>query len=126
MGEKLGDDYITKHGKDITVKRACFRYTDRFLDKQYTRHLIHTVSLNESITSAPITIPEDEPKADENAFDSLIAKMKLTTVEYEILCAYMAGITYIEISRLMNVNPTTIWRRKMSIQKKYMRAFNSL
>ena len=112
MGEKLGDDYITKHGKVITVKRACFRYTDRFLDKQYTRHLIHTVSLNESITIEHITIPEDEPKADENAFDRLIEKMQLTTVEYETLCAYMAGITYIEISRLMNVNPTTIWRRK--------------
>ena len=29
-GEKLGDDYITKHGKVITIKRACFRYTDSF------------------------------------------------------------------------------------------------
>ena len=95
MGEKLGDDCITKHGKVITIKRACFRYTDRFLDKQYTRHLIHTVSLNEDITSESIIIPDDEPKADETAFDSLIVKMKLTTVEYEALCAYMAGITHI-------------------------------
>lgn len=126
MGEKLGDDYITKHGKVITVKRACFRYTDRFLDKQYTRHLIHTVSLNEEITSELVKIPDEEPKDEDAAFDSLIAKMKLKPKEYETLCAYMAGITYIEISRFMNVNPTTIWRRKMNIKKKYILATNSL
>lgn len=48
--------------------------------------------------------------------------MKLTAVEYETLCAYMAGLTYCEIARIMEVNRTTIWRRQNSIRKKYMSA----
>ena len=54
--------------------------------------------------------------------DRLVAKMKLTAVEYETLCAYMAGLTYSEIARIMEVNRTTIWRRQNSIRKKYMSA----
>ena len=58
--------------------------------------------------------------------DGLITKMKLTAAEYETLCAYMAGLTYLEVTRLLNVNRTTIWRRRMSLQRKYALATNSL
>ena len=72
------------------------------------------------------TILDDEQKSDYTAVDGLIAKMKLTTVEYETLCAYMAGLTYLEVTCLLNVNRTTIWRRRMSLQKKYALATNIL
>lgn len=52
--------------------------------------------------------------------------MKLTAAEYETLCAYMAELTYLEVTRLLNVNRTTIWRRKMNLQRKYVLATNSL
>lgn len=126
IGEKLGDDYTTKYGKTITIKSACFRHTDRYLDKQYTAHITHTISLDERITAEPETILDDEQKNDYTVVDGLIAKMKLTAAEYETLCAYMAGLTYLEVTRLLNVNRTTIWRRKMSLQRKYELATNSL
>ena len=126
IGEKLGDDYTTKYGKTITIRSACYRCADNYLQKQYTRHLSNTISLDERITAEPETILDDEQKNDYTAFDGLVAKMKLTAVEHETLCAYMAGLTYLEVTRLLNVNRTTIWRRRMSLQRKYELATNSL
>lgn len=123
IGEKLGDNYTTKYGKVVTIRSACFRCADNYLEKQYSRHIINTVSLDERITAEPETILEDEHKNDYTVVDGLIAKMKLTAVEYETLCAYMAGLTYLEVTRLLNVNRTTIWRRQNRIRQKYMTAF---
>ncbi len=52
--------------------------------------------------------------------------MKLTAAEYETLSILMAGFTMLQIGRMLNVNRTTIWRSKMSLQKKYALATNSL
>lgn len=125
IGEMLGDICITKYGKATTIRSACFRCADNYLEKQYTRHIINTVSLDERITAEFETILDDEQKNDYTVVDGLIAKMKLTAVEYETLCAYMTGLTYLEVTRLLNVNRTTIWRRKMSLQRKYFLATNA-
>ena len=44
--------------------------------------------------------------------------MNLTQGEYDVLCAYMSGLSNIEIAKLLNVNRTTIWRRRKIIQQK--------
>lgn len=124
MGKRLDDVYVTKTGRKITIKQACFRYTDRYLDKQYTRHMANTVSLNEKIATKLETMPDNEQKNDYTAFDGLISKMKLTAVEYETLSILMAGFTMLQIGRILNVNRSTIWRRQNSIRKKYMQATN--
>lgn len=56
IGKKLGDNYTTKYGKVVTIKSACYRCADNYLQKQYTRHIANTVSLNERITAEPETI----------------------------------------------------------------------
>ena len=96
------------------------------MQKQYTRHLSNTISLDERITSESETILDDEQKNDYTAVDGLIAKMKLTAAEYETQSILMAGFTMLQIGRMLNVNRTTIWRRKMSLQKKYALATDSL
>lgn len=126
IGKRLGDRYTTTRGNVISIKQACFRFTDRYLDKQFTIHLAHTTAINDSVASSRITFIDDESNNDYTAVDALMAKMKLTAVEYETLCAYMAGLTYLEVTRLLNVNRTTIWRRRMSLQRKYALATNSL
>lgn len=126
MGKRLDDVYVTKTGRKITIKQACFRYTDRYLDKHYTRHMVNTVILNEKIASTLETIPTDEQKNDYTAFDGLISKMKLTAVEYETLSILMAGFTMLQIGKILNVNRSTIWRRQNSIRKKYLQATNAL
>ncbi len=120
IGKRLGDNYTTTRGNVISIKQACFRFTDRYLDKQFTRHLAHTTAINDSVVSSHITFIDDESNSDYTAVDALIDKMQLTQGEYDVLCAYMSGLTYLEVTQLLNVNRTTIWRRRMSLQRKYM------
>ena len=122
IGEKLGDNCITKYGKVASIKSACYRCADNYLQKQYTRHMATTISLDERIISEPVKTFDEEQENDYTVVDGLISKMKLTAAEYETLCAYMAGLTYLEVTRLLNVNRTTIWRRQNSIRKKYLLA----
>lgn len=126
MGKRLDDVCVNKTGRKITIKQACFRYTDRYLDKQYTRHMANTVSLDEKIAIKLETMPDNEQKNDYTAFDGLISKMKLTAVEYETLSILMAGFTMLQIGRILNVNRSTIWRRQNSIRQKYLQATNAL
>ena len=53
IGEKLGDNYTTKYGKIVTIKSACYRCADNYLQKQYTSHIANTISLDERITAEP-------------------------------------------------------------------------
>ena len=122
IGEKLGDNYTTKYGKVVTIKSACYRCADNYLQKHYTRHLSNTISLDEQIATEPETILDDGQKNDYTAFDGLISKMHLTAVEQETLSILMAGFTMLQIGKILNVNRTTIWRRQNSIRKKYLQA----
>ena len=126
MGKRLDDAYHTKTGRKITIKQACFSVADRYLAKNYVAPMLNTISLKEQITTEPETILDEEQKNDYTAFDGLISKMKMTAVEHETLSILMAGFTMLQIGKILNVNRTTIWRRRMSIQRKYAFATNSL
>lgn len=119
IGKRLGGNYTTTRGNVISIKQACFRFTDRYLDKQFTRHLAHTTAISDSVASSHMTFIDDESTNDYTAVDTLIERMNLTQSEYDVLCAYMSGLTYLEVTNLLNVNRTTIWRRRMILQKKY-------
>ncbi len=124
IGKRLGGNYTTTRGNVISIKQACFRFTDRYLDKQYTRHLAHTTVINDSVASSHITFIDDESNNDYTAVDALVERMQLTQGEYDVLCAYMSGLTYLEVTQLLKVNRTTIWRRRMKLQKKYLLSTN--
>ena len=126
MGKKLDDVYVTKTGKKITIKQACFSVADRYLAKNFVSPMLNTTSLNEQIATEPETILDDEQKNNYTAFDGLISKMHLTAVEYETLSILMAGFTMLQIGKMLNVNRTTIWRRQNSIRKKYLRETNNI
>lgn len=122
MGKRLDDIYVTKTGRKITIKQACFSVADRYLAKNFVNPMLNTISLNEQITTEHETMLDEEQKNDYTTFDGLISKMKLTSVEYETLSILMAGFTMLQIGKILNVNRTTIWRRQNSIRKKYMAA----
>lgn len=119
IGEKLCDDYTTKYGKVVTIKSACYRCADNYLQKQYTCYMANTISLDKQIMSEPETTLDGELKNDYAVVDGLISKMHLTAVEHEMLSILMAGFTMLQLSKILNVNRTTIWRRQNSIRKKY-------
>lgn len=126
MGKRLDDVYITKTGRRITVKQACFSVADRYLAKNYIAPMLNTISLKEQISTEYDSTLDDEQKNDYTAFDGLISKMHLTVVEYETLSILMAGFTMLQIGKILNVNRTTIWRRQNSIRKKYMATLEQL
>lgn len=123
IGKQLGDTYITARGKVITIKQACFRFVDRYLDKQYTRHLAHATVIDDNVMSSSTTFINDDSNNDYTAVDTIIETMHLTPTEYETLSAYMSGLPHIEIARFLNVNRTTIWRRREHIIMKYSNCF---
>lgn len=118
IGKRLGDNYTTTRGNVISIKQACFRFTDRYLDKQFARHLAHITAISDSVASSHISFIDDESDNDYTAVDTLIERMHLTQGEYDVLCAYMSGLTYLEVTQLLDVNRTTIWRRRMKLQDK--------
>lgn len=61
IGKKFGDNYTTTRGNVISIKQACFRFTDRYLDKQFTRHLAHTIAINDSVVSPHIFLSKMNP-----------------------------------------------------------------
>lgn len=124
IDKRLGGNYTTTRGNVISIKQACFRFTDRYLDKQFTRHLAHTTAISDSIASSHITFIDDESNNDYTAVDALVERMNLAQGEYDVLCAYMSGLTYLEVTQLLKVNRTTIWRRRMKLQKKYLLSTN--
>ena len=124
IGKRLGENYTTTRGNVISIKQACFRFVDRYLNKQYTRHLMHTTAIDEAATASTITFIDDESNNDYIDVGALIERMHLTQGEYDVLCAYMSGLSNIEIAKLLNVNRTTIWRRKNSFCKKYLQIPN--
>lgn len=117
--KQLGDKYTTARGKIISIKQACFRFVDRYLDRQYTFHLTHAIAVEDNIASSPITLIDDDSNKDYTAVDALIKAMHLTPAEYETLSSYMSGMSNIEIAESLNVNRTTIWRRRNAIMSKY-------
>ena len=121
MGKRLDDVYITKTGRKITIKQACFSVADRYLAKNYVAPMLNTTSLNEQIMTEPVTTLDDEQKNDYTAFDGLISKMHLTAVEHETLSILMAGFTMLQIGKILNVNRATIWRRKKKLLEKYVK-----
>lgn len=123
IGKQLGDTYITACGKAITIKQACFRFADIYLDKQYTRNLMRTTVIDEATTASAITFINDNSNNDYTSVDTIIETMHLTPTEYETLSAYMSGLSHIEIAELLNVNRTTIWRRRERIAVKYSNCF---
>lgn len=119
IGKRFGGNYTTTRGNVISIKQACFRFTYRYLDKQYTRYLAHTTAIDEVTAASTITFIDDESNNDYTAVDAVIKAMHLTSAEYETLSAYMSNLSNIEITKLFNANRTTIWRRRNSIINKY-------
>ncbi len=69
-----------------------------------------------------ILFSEENDCVNYTEYDTIISNMKLKKGELDTLNCYMAGMTYCEIARFLNVNFSTICRRRQSLQRKYLQA----
>ncbi len=120
-GKRL-DDYYGKDGKgkDCNILYACYHIIDRYL-WQYCKKARQSVSLEENRD----TVEEIEYRSNEQdytKYDAIVEKMNLNQGEQATLDCYMAGMTYCNIAKFLEVDTSTIWRRRQSLIRKYMRA----
>ena len=110
-----------RKGELMTVRFACYRHALRYIEKEYLS-VFKTISIEEcSPADASIDFETQYEIEDYTKVDTVIHQMRLTIVEEETLNYYMAGLGFVEIAQMQNVNNTTVWRRRKSIQKKYQR-----
>ena len=122
IGHNL-DDLACQNRKGdlLTVRFACYRHALRYIEKEYLSPY-KTVSIEEcSPADASIDFETETEIEDYTKIDTIIHQMCLTVAETETLNHYMAGLGFVEIAQIQNVNNTTVWRRRKSIQKKYLR-----
>ena len=110
-----------RKGELLTVRFACYRHALRYIEKEYLSPY-KTVSIEEcSPADASIDFETQYEIEDYTKVDTIIHQMRLTVAETETLNYYMAGLGFVAIAQMQNVNNTTVWRRRKSIQKKYLR-----
>ena len=132
LGKKLSDLCIGKFGKPLPIRLACYRHLGRMLWKKYNKNAKYEVGgyEDQNLRHNELTIDPYAKQATEEAsyerYDRLIAKMALPDYEYETLLAMMSGMRMIDMKRYFNVDYTTIYRRKLRIQKKYLHAVSAL
>ena len=120
-GRRLDEPYGKDgKGKNCNILYACYHVVDRCLTK-YCKKIYTTVSLEEKIKQVE-EIPCRSVENDYTKYDRIVEKMHLKQGEQETLDCYMAGMTYFDIAKFLGVNSSTIWRRRMSLQKKYLQA----
>ena len=122
MGHNLDDLACqNRKGELLTVRFACYRHALRHIEKEYLSGY-KTISIEEcSPADASIDFETQYEIEDYSKVDTIIHQMRLTVAETETLNHYMAGLGFVEIAQMQNVNNTTVWRRRKSIQKKYQR-----
>ena len=122
IGHHLDDTVCKlKRGKILSIRYASYRHALRYIEKFYLTPY-KNVNLEEW-TSIGATVDfeaQSEPE-EENKVDTIIHQMNLTSAEHETLNYYMAGWGFVAIAKMMNVNNTTVWRRRKNIQQKYYR-----
>lgn len=131
LGKKLGDLCIGKFGKPLPIRLACYRYLGRMLWKKYNKNTKYEVGSYEdqNLRHNELTIDPYAKQSTEEAYEryhKIIETMKLPDYEYETLLAMMNGMRMIDMKRYFNVDYTTIYRRKLRIQKKYLHAVSAL
>ena len=120
-----------KKGKDITIKLACYREVDRFIDRLRNRpdRYVQIESIDftdyKALPMDPVNCFEKE-QTDYSKYDELTEMLQLSALELALLNCYMNGMVQSEVCAELGTGRGTINHRKASIRKKYYDLYGSL
>ena len=120
-----------KKGKEITIKLACYREVDRFIDslrnRSDRRGAIEYIDFTDykALPMDPVNCFEQE-QTDYSKYDELVSTLQLSALEIAILNCYMNGMVQSEVCAELGINRGTINHRKASIRKRYYDLYGSL
>lgn len=120
IGKSLNEECITdKKGRLITIIWGCYKTVFRYIEKR--RGAIYNIIRLDNLNAhnEPYTTYEEHIEKDYTAYDTILDKMNLTPVQLETLNCYLAGMAFLEIARYLNVDNSTVWRRRKQIQNIY-------
>ena len=124
-GRKVSEIYgKDRKGKEITIKLACYREVDRFIDNQRNRpdrHVqIEYIDFTDykALPMDPVNCFEYE-QTDYSKYDELVGALQLSALELAILNCYMNGMRQAEVCAELGIGRGTINSRKASIRQRY-------
>ena len=113
-----------KRGKALTIKLACYREVDRFIDSLRNRFdrqgLVEYIDCTDykALPMDPVNCFERE-QTDYTKYDDLIEALQLSSLELAILNCYMNGMRQAEVCAELGIGRGTINHRKASIRHRY-------
>ena len=121
-----------KKGKEITIKLACYRETDRFIDTLRIRSdrrgtVVESIDFTDykALPMDPINCFEHE-QTDYSKYDELVEILRLSELELAILNCYMNGMVQSQVCAELGIGRGTINHRKASIRQRYYNRFGAL
>ena len=130
VGRKVSEIYgKDRKGKEITIKLACYREVNRFIDVLRNRPdrrgtIVESIDFTDykALPADPVDCFEHE-QTDYTKYDELIGALQLSALELAILNCYMNGMVQSEVCAELGIGRGTINFRKASIRKRYTARF---
>ena len=130
VGRKVSEIYgKDRKGKEITIKLACYREVNHFIDLLRNRPdrrgtVIESIDFTDykALPADPVNCFEHE-QTDYTKYDELVRTLQLSVLELAILDCYMNGMVQSEVCAELGIGRGTINFRKASIRKRYIACF---
>ena len=120
-----------RKGKEITIKLACYREVDRFIDslrnRSDRRGAVEYIDFTDykALPMDPVNCFEHE-QTDYTKYDELVSALQLSALEIAILNCYMNGMRQAEVCAELGIGRGTINHRKSSIRQRYYNLYGIL
>ena len=132
VGRKVSEIYgKDRKGKEITIKLACYREVNRFIDVLRNRPdrrgtIVESIDFTDykALPADPVDCFENE-QTDYSKYDELVGALQLSALELAILDCYMNGMVQSEVCAELGIGRGTINFRKASIRKRYQSLYGA-
>ena len=121
-----------RKGKDITIKLACYREVDHFIDSLRNRtdrrgNVVESIDFTDykALPMDPVDCFEQE-QTDYSKYDELVGALQLSALELAILNCYINGMVQSEVCAELGIGRGRINSRKASIRKRYYSLYGAL
>ena len=131
-GRKVSEIYgKDRKGKEISIKLACYREVNRFIDILRNRPdrrgtIVESIDFTayKALPADPVNCFEHE-QTDYTKADEIIEALQLSALEIAILDCYMNGMVQSEVCAELGIGRGSINFRKASIRKRYQSLYGA-
>ena len=120
-----------RKGKEITIKLACYREVDHFINLLRNRPdrrgtVVESIDFTDykALPMDPVNCFEHE-QTDYTKYDELVGALQLSALELAILNCYMNGMVQSEVCAELGIGRGRINSRKASIRQRYYNLYGA-